>query len=302
MPPNPNLTCIYLSGSSKRLAEQGKHRFINRISDVLRNHGIEVEIRHRTEAPIKSECFTIFRMEEPLKERSVCIRDAYHPSFQRIEHTNMRWKGSVAKSVFDSAAKRSEKADKFFKLWQNKLFQGAAVKPSRDGFVYVPLQGKLLDHRSFQSMCPIDMLKQLCTFETGRKILYSLHPKESYSAPELDALAHLETKFPNLEQTQQPMPSLLRSCDYVVTQNSSVGYFANFFEKPTVLFGKIDFHHIALNTSDLGVQTAIQAALEHRPDFAAYVHWFWQEKSINLRRKEADQKIADRLREFGWPI
>jgi hypothetical protein len=98
------------------------------------------------------------------------------------------------------------------------------------------------------------------------------------------------------------MPSLLQSCDYVVTQNSSVGYFANFFEKPTVLFGKIDFHHIALNTSELGVQAAIQTAPDHRPDFAGYVHWFWQENSINLRRKEADQKIADRLREFGWPI
>jgi len=95
---------------------------------------------------------------------------------------------------------------------------------------------------------------------------------------------------------------MLKTCDYIVTQNSSVAFDGFFFAKPSVLFGQIDFHHIAANVSELGAAAAIRQAPHMTPDYAGYVHWFWQEMSINAGRPEAEQQIKAALSRAGWPI
>lgn len=88
----------------------------------------------------------------------------------------------------------------------------------------------------------------------------------------------------------------------MVSQNSSAAFSGFFFGKPAVLFGRIDFHHIAANVHDLGVDDALRIGPDLKPDYARYIHWFWQEMSINAGHPQAREKIRDILQRAGWPV
>lgn len=90
------------------------------------------------------------------------------------------------------------------------------------------------------------MIERTLAIFPNYKIVATLHPKEIYSVRELNAVEHLERTYPNLEVRTGQMEVLLDQCAFVVTQNSSIAFNGYFFEKPAVLFWKIDFHHIAL--------------------------------------------------------
>lgn len=98
------------------------------------------------------------------------------------------------------------------------------------------------------------------------------------------------------------MSDLLGRCDYIVTQNSSVAFNGYFFGKPSLLFRKTDFHHIVVQADIDQLVAGFEAVQTIQPDYAAYVHWFWQKKSINAGRPEAEDMIAARLKRFDWPV
>ena len=72
--------------------------------------------------------------------------------------------------------------------------------------------------------------------------------------------------------------------------------------KPAILFGLIDFHHIALNVAELGVAAAFAAAPDHRPDFARYLLWFLKLTTVNAGAADAEQQILDTVRRHGWQV
>mgnify|MGYP001115313349 FL=1 len=146
------------------------------------------------------------------------------------------------------------------------------------------------------------MIEQVLQHDKARNVIATLHPNEEYSAKELAALENLAAKEPRLEVQTGNMEALLAGCDYVATQNSSAAFFGYFFCKPSVLFGQVDFHHIASKVTELGAAEALRRAPELQPDYAAYLYWFWQENSINAGRETATEKIRARLLQAGWPL
>jgi hypothetical protein len=172
----------------------------------------------------------------------------------------------------------------------------------RAGYVYVPLQGRIRDHRSFQFCAPIDMVRSVLRHDPARNVIATLHPSEDYDAADLKALERLAWDEPRLSVETGEMHRHLLACDYVVTENSSAAFNGFFFHKPCVLFARIDFHHIAANVLTLGEAGAFARVLDMQPDYDGYIHWFWQIMSINAGRPEADAKIAEALRRGGWPV
>ncbi|MEP1933334.1 MAG: hypothetical protein ABJJ37_18830, partial [Roseibium sp.] len=193
-------------------------------------------------------------------------------------------------------------ARQFYLFWQKRLFSDAMKTFGWDGFVYIPLQGRLTQCRSFQSCSPIEMIRQTLLHEPKRRVIAALHPKETYSEEDFAALEALDAKFDRLELRMGEMESLLPRCDYVVTENSSVGFSGFFFGKPCVTFANIDFHHITADVGRLGVEGAFDAVRGPVPDFAGYVWWFLQKMSINAGRPEAEEKIRTRFSALGWPV
>lgn len=287
---------VYLPEPMRGEAAAGRVNIVNRIVAAL---GWPV-VFHAVEDWGRSEGFALGLMAEPVREGQLCLRRAYHYPFWQIEATNERWNFDVAKAAFGAADIDPGLARPFYRRWREKVM--GEVSPSRQGFVFMPLQGRLLQHRSFQAMSPIAMIEATLEAEPKRMIRATLHPKESYSAEEIAALEALERRFSRFQVVTGDAKALVAGCDYVVTQNSSVAMTGYFAKKPAVLFAGIDFHHIAGVVARDGVQGAFAKARGEVPDFAAYLYWFCKLNCINGGAPEAEDQIRERFQRHGWPI
>lgn len=292
---------IYLEEPLRKSAEAGEHNFINIIVEVLENARFRVEFCDISEVETHADGYSLSHMREPPNPRGLVFRRAYHYPFWQIEQTNERWNWDVAKASFDPDLTAPDAAQ-FYRFWQKRLFGDVAKQVSKEGFVYVPLQGRLTQHRSFQSCSPLEMIERCLEYEKNRKIIATLHPKEQYSKPELGKLDALQAKYPRLSIRIGDMVPHLQHCNYVVTQNSSAAFGGYFFGKPALLFGKVDFHHIA-ECADMGkLAQSFENVARIRPAYDKYIWWFWQQQSINAGREDVRDKITARLKRFGWPI
>ncbi|WP_335750773.1 hypothetical protein [Sulfitobacter sp.] len=298
----PDFVTFYMEPELCQSAQAGKHNFIGKLANVVSRAGLEVQyVPFGSEGQRGGTEWSLNHIKSPLNERGLCFRRVYHYPFWQIEQSAERWSWDVAQTAFEPDSSDAAKAERFYKFWQSRLFGGAPKNTKKDGFVYVPLQGKLLDHRPFQICSPIEMVKH-CLAQTECPVIATLHPSESYSASETQALEALEKSHARLTVQIGSMSDLILGCDYIVTQNSSVAFNGYLFGKPALLFRKTDFHHIAVqaNLDDLA---ASFAEVKHtEPDYVAYLHWYWQKNSINAGRPEAEERIAARLRRFGWPV
>lgn len=280
----------------------GNHPFIAKMALVLESAGFQVEYREHDAADPGSDVYTLSHMRAPKSKRGLVFRRVYEYPFWQIESTAERWDWDVAKATFDPAGVPGQDAAQFYAFWQKRQFQQAPQNTSRDSVVYVPLQGRLTEQRSFQSCTPLAMIGHCIAHEPNRQIIATIHPNERYSRTEIAALEALEARHKNLRIDVEGMIPLLQACDYVVTQNSSVAFAGYFFGKSALLFGKIDFHHIAVTADMNDLAHSFKAVREAEPDYARYLYWFWQEKCINAGRDDVYGKITARFQRFGWPM
>lgn len=302
---------IYLDDELRASAVRGDHNYFKRLRHAFEERGFRVSFQsdsltERLSAAARPG-YALFHMHEPVGERTLTTRRAYFYPFWRIESSGKRWEWEVAQTAFDTADPDPAETRRFTSFWRRRLF-GLETLPARRGYVFVPLQGLLGEHRSFQTMSPLAMLEATRAALPGRRIVLSLHPREGYGGGDMEALQDLVAGDPDMELAQGGADALLRSCDMVVTQNSSVALAGFFMHKPAVLFGRIDFHHIACNVEALGVDAALARAEAQAsgaappPPYDRYMHWFLQEMSINGGHPTAETRILDTVRRRGWEV
>lgn len=302
----PETLTIYLPDGIIGAAREGRHNFFNRVMAAVRGQGWRVELRHDTPREqllaAAAPGYGLSLMEEPPAGHGLVSRHTYVGAFWHIEKSTKRWEWPVAKAAFRPGEIDPAAARAFAAQWRRRLFKGGADAPRREGFVFVPLQGLLLERRSFQSMNPIEMLEVTLEQVPHAPILATLHPNESYSPAEKAALEVLAARYPRLRLATGGAADALAACDLVVTQNSGVAFNGYFFGKPAVLFAEIDFHHIAASVPRLGVAEAFRAAREAAPDYDRYLWWFLADQSIAAGSPKAEAQILAAMRRGGWPI
>lgn len=295
---------FFLDDEMRASAEAGEHPFLAKLVSVLEEAGLRSVFRQNSLenrlASARFDGYALFHMDDPFHTRALTIRRNLYYPFWHIETSAKRWEWRVAQAEFDPAQVPSEEAGSFYRRWRKRLFGASDI--THDGFVYIPLQGRILERRSFQTASPIDMIEAVLEHDPNRSVIVGLHPKETYSAAELGALEVLVDAHPRLSVRMGDMEVLLAGCDYVVCENSSVAFAAHFFKKNSVLFAQIDFHHGSLNVPALGVADAISRAPDVSIAHAAYVWWFLQKMSINASLDTASDKIQTTLRRHGWPV
>ena len=302
----PKTLNFYLEDSLLRSARRGEHNFISKVAMVMQRSGYNISYlpqTHQTDAQARRHnSYSMFHMKPPLNERGLVFRRVYHYPFWAIEPVAERWNWTVAQTAFDPEGVPEKQAQQFYARWQKRLFGEAPLSASRDGYIYVPLQGMLSVHRSFQTCSPMSMIDAILKHDPTRKVIATLHPKEVYSEADIAALHLLEALHKRFELRAGGMEELLQGCDYVVTQNSSAAFAGYFFGKPAVLFAQIDFHHIAASVSHIGEEEAFRKVQDMTPDYAKYIHWFWQTMSINAGHPSAEEKIKAAIKRAGWPM
>lgn len=297
---------FYLPPQLRKQAERGKHNFIRKVSEVLANGGLQVAFDDDDDlARLRAKARSgrgLFLMQPPANARGLTFRKTYIYPFWRVEKQAERWDWPVAKATFDASQVNQRKAANFYRLWRHRLFGDGPRHARQDGFIYMPLQGQLLRQRSFQTCSPLEMVSQVVAHDTQRHVVVTLHPSEAYSVEEQNALERLLEQNDRILVRIGGTQRLLQNCDYIVTQNSTVGFEGYFYGKPLVMFGRSDFHHVARNVSEMGVGAALEGAKEHSPNYAAYLYWFLQKQAINAGRPESHDAIAQVLRRHGWPV
>lgn len=292
---------IYLEDPMLADSRAGRFNFMNVLAAAVREAGWTVEFlptgpMARAAAPLRGG-YALFHMEQPTHDRALTFRRAYHYPFWSIEPVAERWRFAVAQARFDPDEVDAGPAAAFADRLRARVLPGPA--PRRGDVVLVPLQGHIRRCRSFQTMSPLDMLECVCA--TGRPVVATLHPRERLDNADHAALERLAGRHPNL-MIGGDTAAILRDCAFVATQNSSVAFDGYLLGKPAVLFGQIDFHHIALNVAELGAEAALAAAPDHAPDFDRYLFWFLQMQAINATRPDAPDRIRAAMRKGGWPI
>ncbi|MBY5933418.1 hypothetical protein KUV51_10440 [Tateyamaria omphalii] len=301
--PQPKRVRFYLEPDTRRQAREGKHNFIRRIENVLSASGFSISyhansLREQFKA-VSRRGYSLSQMTPPPNRRGLTFRRVYHFPFWQIQPSEKRWDWDVAHATFCEADVPQDEARRFFEFWQRRIAGSLLDDIADDGFIYVPLQGRLLSHRSFQSCTPLDMIARTRAACPDRKIVATLHPKESYAQSELTALERMMDTDTHLTVQTGGRDVLLPRCAFVVTMNSSIAFDAMFFGKPAILFGKADFHHLMLDGQDA---QAFRDVHTHRPNYASYVWWVWQHMAINAGHGSAEAKIAAKLKAAGWPI
>lgn len=291
---------VHLPWPMLRKARAGRLAVVERLRAAL--PGWSVEPQPATEearaATLLREGWTLLPRQDPLTPRSLCLRVAYVEPFWRIDAGRDRARFDVALDPFPAGRVDQSDADAFVARWAPRAVPG--LSPTREGFVLVPLQGRLLDHRSFQSMSPLSMLEASLSRDP-RPHRATLHPGESYGADEIAALGALAARVPRLTVTTGGSDALLAACDHVVTQNSSVAFRGFFLRKRAVLFAGVDFHHVAGSVPRDGLDKAWASLDGPEPPFARYLLWFLRLRSINVAAADAPARLLARLRRLGMP-
>lgn len=297
---------FYLNTSMRARAEAGNTNIINRICNAFKSRGYQCLFQGNTATDLINSArdpgYSMFHMEDPFHPRALNLRRAYYYPFWSIEASTKRWDWRVAKARYDPGQIDGAAASQFATYWKSRNFSDTASMGPSQGYIFMPLQGRLLDQRSFQTMAPLDMIRATLQADPERQIFMSLHPRETYSDLEMDALNELVDQNPRLQLASSQSNQLVRGCDYVVTQNSSLVLDGYFHHKPAVLFGRIDFHHIARKVADLGVAQAFAQVLANRSDFDGYLFWFLQIQAINAGRDDAEARILASVRGHGWDL
>ncbi|OOY22904.1 hypothetical protein BMI91_15680 [Thioclava sediminum] len=294
---------IYLDDWILEQVRAGEHNFFKRLIGAVETADWTVSL-HRTgpearaAAPAR-EGYALYRMEPPTHARALTCRRTYVGAFWHVETEAERWDWPVAQAAFDADEVDGEAAAQFFFSTRNRLYPG--VKPSdEEDLAFIPLQGRLLDHRSFQSVSPVQMIEEVLARHSG-PVVATLHPNEDYTAREIEALEAIAARYSRFRFQSGGSPELLRRCRFVATQNSALALEGFFLRKPAILFGLSDFHHIAGSVPREGIEAAF-AKLRETPPVARYLYWFLQLQSLNAGRPEFEDRLRARLRHFGWPI
>ncbi|MGA0616435.1 hypothetical protein [Paracoccus sp. KR1-242] len=298
----PTTLRIYLEAPMLRSAREGSFNFLNVLKATVEGAGWQVEwcetgAEARRRAP-DLDGYALFHAEAPTHDRALTFRRAYHYPFWQIERAQQRWRFDVARSEFASTQVDAGRAGQFVQRLRDRVLPGAP--PRRGESILVPLQAELRRCRSFQTMSPVEMLDEVAA--TGRPVVATLHPKIPHDAADDAALQQVAARHPNLRIATGTTMTLLRDCAFVATENSAVAFDGFLLGKPAVLFGQIDFHHIALNVADLGPNAALAAADSHAPEFDRYIYWFLQEKAINATLPDAGSRILAAMKRGGWSI
>lgn len=276
-----------------RISHRGS--IFSHVVGAVQSVGWQVSL-HGEDDPVVPGGYHLLYNRPVTRPQTLVLRKCGFAPFFRIEATNDRWDWTVARADF-----ATDKGGEWFrKYWCGELFKGLTI--AQGGYVFMPLQGRLLQQRHFQAASPLAMVETALQYDPNRIIRATLHPREVYSPEEHAALAALSRRSNGrFEISQMPSMALLAGCDYVVTQNSTLALIGMFAQKLPILFAEIDFHHVAGSVPHMGLDRAYKQIGRPRR-WGAYLHWYFKENAITERDETAPQAILARLAALGWPV
>jgi len=293
---------IFLDEKTMGRVQEGKHNFFGIVIHSLTGAGLKVDLRPDTPEELEKSAeftgYSLFYRRPPSHDRALDVRPAYIRPFWRIEAAAHPKDYVVAGKKFDPELIDGPVARKFHNYWRKRL-TGELAAPQGGDRVLVALQGPLLEAKSGHAATQIQMVRETLSHDPYRKLVVRPEATATYTADDIAALEEVE-QHPRVEITLDALDPLLKSVDYVVTSDAATAFRGLLFNRPAVMFGQADCHHILENITDVGVAAAFREVTVKRRPYAKYFYWFLQLNSINAGRSDAGERLLETCRLHGW--
>lgn len=291
---------VYVSPEQRASVLAGERSILTRVQRAVEGAGWAFSLVDEADGPQAAtrDGYHLLCNKDVPGPNCLNLRRSYFYPFWRIEDSNDRWHFQVAQRAFQPETVPEREANGFQARWRKIFWPEQNI--SDDGFVFLPLQGRLLRHRSFQTMSPVDMIHRTLA-QTDLPVRATLHPNENYDPAEHAALAEIAAQNLRFTLSAEPSEDLLLRASLVVTQNSGLALSGYFAGKPAVLFADVDFHHLGGSVRRDGVEGAFARARGELP-YARYLFWFFRQNALNGGSDDVGDKILARFRDHGWPI
>lgn len=307
--PRPDVLAFYTNQGGYLRAKQGISPIADILGRIARANQLQFQVYDKGSLQISAAKarheYALGRFVEPWNKNVLVLRPAYLPRFQRIEKSSRRHAFEVAKRRFNPAGLDFDQARKFVSDTKRIRYGSDMPEPSDEGYIYVPLQGGLLDDLETRFCSPIDMLRATAQRAEGRDVVVSLHPNSNHNVVQLAALSALCRAHPNIRIEDGPATRWIPGCHYIVTQHSGAAFEGFFWGKPAMLFEKVDFHHICAKPHAVGLDGAFEQIAEMAldpPPFEQYLAWFLRDNCVNPENPQAIKRVLAILRRRGWEL
>lgn len=232
---------------------------------------------------------------------------AYIEPFFTLDPWGFRLFSSIAAEAFtpgpDSAADAAvfdEIRARMVDRRKSHYEQPEAVLPAPDHCIAVFLQTE--DNRDVGETChltPRQLIKALLDRDDPRPVVVKPHPKEK-TLETLEWLTRQARKDARLQVFIGNIHDLLVKADVVVTINSAVGIEAMLHEKPVVLCGDTDFHHICemvrrRRDMEAGIARAEARVAAGDWPFRAYIGWYYGRMCHDPRAPDFGARVVAKL-------
>ncbi len=287
---------ILLDPAALATAQAGRSLAITRITSALAWRGVGVELRLDTRLErarlARGPGFGLICEGTPASPRVLRLRRVDQGPYWQFETSGDPWRWSVTQAGFEPDGLDDARASAFLARRRGVIFGKRSIR--REGFILFALDSGLEQAK--------EILAAIRTMDREREILVAPGPGATPDPAALKDLRLALRGFDGARMVGRPALELIARCDAVVTGHSTAALSGYFAEKPAVIFGQVEFHHIAGSVPLIGVERAFAVLRAPPPPYARYLWWLLRRQAIDMSDDEAEPAILARLRVLGWEI
>ncbi len=290
-----------------------------RTHEMITARGGVVEVRRRAEALREPgrrdwsdflEADTLHIIENGMVQQPNALNTAlaYLPPYFHLDAQGVLAESSARHASYDETsvnavvarARFREFHDRFVKGRRSRYGPKKEVATIPEGCIAVFLQGDN-PHRQGTAYCDNEtLLRTVVENADGRPVVVKAHPFSRQLDDAQLILKLLRDGLP-LEPTDANVHDILHHCAVTVSYNSAVAIEGFLHNKPAILFGKADFHHVSETVKKVeNYPAALEAALSKNVNYEAFLYWYFSRFTLSADDRLLEHKLQQAFEEAGF--
>ncbi|WP_299424959.1 hypothetical protein [uncultured Shimia sp.] len=293
----------------------------HKIHELIESRGGHVEVRRRHEAlrganssdwsaHLEADNLHIIENGTVQQPNALNAALAYLPPYFHLDALGVLADSSAAQEIYDEAKVNPVLAQSNFLVLQDRLVRKRRSRygPKKDitkipkDCIAVFLQGDN-PHRQGTAHCDNETLLRTVAKHAGnRKIVVKAHPM-SKQLDDVQLLLRLLQEGLPLVATDANVHDILQQCAVTVSYNSAVAIEGFLHNKPAILFGRSDFHHVAETVEfPCDFPRALHSALNSQRNYAKYLFWYFSQFAVSAEDWDLNERLLKRFEWAGFSV
>ncbi len=300
-------------------AERPHLAIFQRIQNEVVRRGGEVEVRRRHEAlrdntrsdwsdVLEDYNFHIIENGTVNQGNALNAALAYLPPYYHLFKCGVLARSPAQNAQFDPGEVNSVLAEAFVSTLRHRLVGNRRTRygPKKefteipDGCIAVFLQGDNPHHQGTAQCDTETLLRTVAAGANGRQVIVKAHPI-SRQLQDAQLIHRLLQDGVPLIATDANIHDILARCAATVSFNSAVSMEGFLHEKPTILFGDSDFHHVAETVRrPSSFPEALRRALAGKREYSKFLYWYFSTFCLSVEHWNVGGGILSEIEKAGF--